>query len=227
MAIDPVKIPQNVYIADRIVGPLTLKQIIVMAVGGGFSYAVYASMVKTFGALSIFTTIIIWIPAVIAAAFALVKINDLSLMRIVFLTMERMGKAPVRTWTPREGISINIRVLARQESETEQTKRTQAAQRSGTEAQKKIEELSAVLDNSFDAQADAADQAAMRTEAEHVITASPAPVAQTVTTVEPEVEDTTPRSLPVKKDRVSVDGKPALGDLAVFRDIFPPKPHGA
>ena len=39
MPIEPVKIPQNVYIEDRIVGPLTLRQTLIMAIGGGFSYA--------------------------------------------------------------------------------------------------------------------------------------------------------------------------------------------
>src|SRR3989338_8849472 len=100
MSIDPVKIPQNVYIEDRIVGPLTLKQIIIITLGAGFSYAMYSSLIKSFGSLSIPTTVIVWSPAFIAAAFALIRINDLSLMRICFLMLERFNKPSVRTWAP-------------------------------------------------------------------------------------------------------------------------------
>ena len=98
MPIDPVKIPQNVYIEDRIVGPLTLRQIITMAIGGGISYSIYASLAKAYGHVDLITTIIVWLPAVISAAFAVIKINDLTLSRILLLVIERMLKSPFRIW---------------------------------------------------------------------------------------------------------------------------------
>src|SRR3989344_7835262 len=109
MAIEPVKIPQNVYIEDRIVGPLPLRQPLIMAIGGGFSYMMYASLTKTYGQLGIVVTVLVWIPAAIAVLFALVKVNDLSLMRICMLLFEKFNKSHERTWTPRKGLSINIR----------------------------------------------------------------------------------------------------------------------
>lgn len=42
------KIPQNVQLADKIVGPLTLKQLIIMAVGGGLTYAVYTILASRY-----------------------------------------------------------------------------------------------------------------------------------------------------------------------------------
>jgi hypothetical protein len=219
MPIEAVKIPQNVHIEDRIIGPLSLRQIIIMAVGGGFSYAIYASLVKAFGTLDIVTSVVVWIPAVLCAAFALIKINDLSLMRMLFLTIERMIKAPVRTWTPRQGISINIRMYA--EAEKQQKKARQADQQE-KEAQKKIQQLSTMIDSAFDDV-----QAPQETPA---VAASPAPATAVVEPQEvviPVKEKEAPRTLAVNKDRVKADSLPGTDvtnatSLAVFRDILPP-----
>lgn len=111
MPIDPIKIPQNVYIEDRIVGPLTLKQVIICAIGGGFSYAMFASISRTYGEIALPLQILVWVPAAISAIFAFVRINDLSMMRICLLLLEKMNKPSTRTWTPRRGIIINVRTF--------------------------------------------------------------------------------------------------------------------
>jgi hypothetical protein len=220
MPIEAVKIPQNVHIEDRIIGPLTLRQIIIMAVGGGVSYAIYASLVKAYGSLDIVTSVIIWIPAVLCAAFALIKINDLSLMRMLFLTLERLIKAPVRTWTPRQGISINIRMYA--ESEKQQRKRHQVEQQDASVAQNKIQQLSSMIDTAF-------DDVPLPKESAPVAAPAPAPVAPAVAEPEevvvPVKEKEAPRTLAVNKDRVKADGAVSDGkitSLSVFRDILPP-----
>ncbi len=109
MPIDPVKIPQNVYIEDRIVGPLTLRQILTVALGGGVSYIIYVSAQKAMGTVGIVPTIVIWIPAALSVVFAFVTINDLSLLRLLLLTFESMNKPKTRLFEPRVGISINIK----------------------------------------------------------------------------------------------------------------------
>lgn len=111
MPIEAVKIPQNVYVEDRIVGPLTLRQLMIVAIGGGGSYAIWSSLMKTFGKLDPVTTAIVWTPAVISLAFAFIRINDLSLMRLLLLRLEHMQKPSVRTWGPRTGISITVRTF--------------------------------------------------------------------------------------------------------------------
>lgn len=205
MPIDPVKIPQNVYIEDRIVGPLTLRQIITMAIGGGISYSMYASLAKAYGSVDLITTIIVWIPAVIAAAFAIIKINDLTLSRIVLLVVERMLKAPVRTWTPREGISINIKVLATQENE-KSMKKVQAQQKADTEAKKKILELSSVVDTAFVEDAPAVEVTDVRSDA------SPQNI---------EIEQSA-KTVPVDPSRIQADRiRPANRGPSVFHDIIP------
>lgn len=210
MPIDPVKIPQNVQIEDKIVGPLTLRQIIIMALGGGFSYMIYAAVQRSVGHVSIPVTIAIWVPAVIAAAFALVNINDLSLLRICFLLLERMIKPSQRTWSPRTGISITIRTSPKPEE-----KPTAQAQQKGTH-EEQIAELTRVIDRT----APAVPEVATTVETPVVTTTSAVPEPEPAPEPAP-----TPRPA-VRPADIQVDAPspalPALSDLSVFRDILPP-----
>lgn len=139
MPIEPVKIPQNVQIEDRIIGPITLRQLIITILGCGISYAIWSTLQKIFGDVSITVTIVAWIPAVVFIAFAFVKVYDLSLFRVVFLMIERSVKPQTRTWAPRPGISvIHSHALAKPEK-----KKPDAAQQ---EQPQSIEELSSMLD---------------------------------------------------------------------------------
>lgn len=142
MAIEPIKIPQNVYIEDRIVGPLTLKQVLICSLGGGFSYALFAIMSKTYGGLAIPIQILVWLPAVLAVLFAFVHINDLSMMRLCLLFLEQKNKPSTRTWTPRRGIIINVRTF----HTVSENKDPYAGNVVDTKARQKLDELSSVLD---------------------------------------------------------------------------------
>ncbi len=142
MPIEPIKIPQNVYIEDRIVGPLTLKQVIICAIGGGFSYAMFASISKTYGEIALPIQILVWIPAAVSVLFAFVRINDLSMMRLCLLFLEKLNKPSTRTWTPRRGIIINVRTFHTvPESKHLQHKSDMVAKQTDG-----IDELSSVLD---------------------------------------------------------------------------------
>lgn len=139
MTIDPVKIPQNVYVEDRIIGPITLRQIMIVLGGAGISYAIWAGM-KSAGTVSVFQTGIAWIPCVIAVLFAFVKINGISLFRITLLVIERINKPARRTWQPRRGIYVNF--ITKAPSKDNEEMRKKEEQKKNTE----IEELSRVLD---------------------------------------------------------------------------------
>lgn len=106
MSLDPVKIPQNVYVEDRIIGPITLRQIFLTLGGGGVSYALYAIMKQT-GRLSLMTGILSWTPLLIMAAFAFIKINGISLFKFLLLMAEKSEKPTARYWQPRQGISMS------------------------------------------------------------------------------------------------------------------------
>lgn len=101
MPIEPIKIPQNVQIEDRIIGPITLRQLIITVVGCGVSYVLWSGMEKAFGTASITVTIIAWIPALIFVAFAFVKIYDVSLLRFMRLMIGRWHTPQKRLWIPR------------------------------------------------------------------------------------------------------------------------------
>lgn len=145
MAIEPVKIPQDVSIEDRIIGPVTLKQIIICLLSSGFSYMVFSSM-KAAGTLTPVSMAISWTPAAIGAAFAFVKINGISLFRFCLLMIERLNKPGRRMWTPRRGITINISTgSGTPEQSAEPPARTDIHEHPAKDVQR-IRELSAVLD---------------------------------------------------------------------------------
>lgn len=221
MPIDPIKIPQNVYIEDRIVGPLTLRQVIIVAIGCGFSYGVYSMLVKTYGSVPIPLTAIVWIPGVLSFAFAFLKINDLTLFRLCLLSVERFGKAPVRTWAPRRGLVINVRTFNNPEDDKALSKAAQILQEKKPE---QISELSSLLD---------------RTVAPVPKKETPEALSPMEETLEDEPMDApNPNILPVNKSRVSASpmnadsgmdiARPAAAatpsstpSVSIFRDIAP------
>lgn len=142
MPIDPIKIPQNVYIEDRVVGPLTLKQIITVAIGCGFSYALYSVLLKSYGAVPLPVTIMAWVPGALSFMFAFVKINDLSMFRLCLLALERVNKPSTRTWTPRRGLEINIHVTTAPAKDAKEA--STAANHKETHT---IDEITTVLDS--------------------------------------------------------------------------------
>lgn len=107
MPIEAVKIPQNVQFEDHIIGPVSLRQLAITGIGGGIGYMLYSSALKA-GVTNIVFLGACWLPAVVAAAFSFLKINDLSLLTIIFLWIEGMQKPKERYWSPHAGLSINL-----------------------------------------------------------------------------------------------------------------------
>ncbi len=91
------KIPQNVGIEDKIVGPFSLRQLIILAVGGGTSYIIYV-ISSRFYELNILEYIIIAIPALLALAAALIKIRHVSFTKYMLLLLEFTIKPKKRMW---------------------------------------------------------------------------------------------------------------------------------
>jgi hypothetical protein len=228
---DPIKIPQNVYIEDRIVGPLTLRQIVIVGIGGGFSYALWAMLNKAYGGISLPLTVMVWLPAGVAAAFAFVKVNDLSLTKLCLLLLERMNKPMVRTWAPRQGFSIHIRTFT-----PPQRTKLAAVNETQTRSQR-LAGLTATLDAAMQppqqspAAAQPTEGHALETEEE------PDPLERTLS-IDLASPGTATR-LPVNKARItasplqtssSMDGiasTPAASPApSVFHDILPRPAHG-
>jgi hypothetical protein len=203
MAIDPVKIPQNVYIEDRIVGPLTLRQIIIMTLGGGFSYMLYSAVSKSLGSVGIPLTILLWTPAAIAAAFAMIQVNDLSLLRICMLAIERLNKPSKRTFTQRQGISIVFRTGSSSAAAQPEEKVTDASAIAAPTVSTTSDQIRA-LSTVVDTEKKEAETASQETKPPLPSPAPSAPVDRSV------IQTDTPA---VASER---------SNLAVFRDVFPP-----
>lgn len=204
MPIQPIKIPQNVYIEDRIVGPLTLKQVLIVGIGAGFSYALYGMMTQAYGALPLPLTIMAWIPAGIASIFAFIRINDVSMFRLMLLAIEKLNKPSTRVWTPRRGITINIRTFVAPKDE-----QARIEPRSGTEGLQ-LDELSTILDRPM-----------------------PNSKPEALSPLEEEIEpEETEIQRPVDPSRVTVStpdtgssmdtvSAPVTGSVSIFRDLSP------
>jgi hypothetical protein len=231
MPIEPVKIPQNVYVEDRIVGPVTLRQLIITGVGGGISYIIFSILTKA-GFTGITIKVMCGIPALIAAMFAFLKINDLSMLRIILLFVEGMNKPRQRVWSPAcAGLSINL--ITREtvpQSDPAQAKAVSTAARLAEmteQLQSKQRQLGQIV----------ADEHVLddmsATEAEHiVVTEKRKTPPEDVEIASPSVEQQTHTALPVQPDRIGVSGLdpsrsidaimggeiPALLGSAVFPD---------
>ncbi len=95
------KVPQDVQREDTIIGPLTLRHMGILMVGGGIAYALYLSLSKTY-------FIEIWLPpvaiiSVLTLAFAFLKIHDLPFHQYIlhYLEFALLGKK--RFWIQGSG----------------------------------------------------------------------------------------------------------------------------
>ena len=146
MTIDPVKIPQNVYVEDRIIGSITLRQIIICLLTGGASYAIFSSL-KSANYLTELTGILAWTPFVIGAAFAFIKINGITLTRFCLLLLEKADKPAIRIWAPRRGITISIGTASmKSDKEVTNDKKIAEVKRHEEEKKRRISEISTLLD---------------------------------------------------------------------------------
>ncbi len=193
MPIEAVKIPQNVYVEDRIIGPITLKHLLILGIGSGISYAIFASVQKA-GVTNVVFLGACWIPAVIAAAFAFFRINDMSLFRIILLSLEGFNKPSQRYWSPYPGISINLIT---------------------TQHAKKIVEESAKAISNAEKLADMTRQMEKRQEEINKMSAHDNPGPSPVEAIQTQISEHMPHgmyeheesmSLPVQPDRVQTEG---------------------
>ena len=210
MPIEPVKIPQNVYVEDRIVGPVTLRQLIILLSTAGFSYAIWTAAKNQFGAASVPLTILCWVPFMIGVIFAFVRIQGIGLMRFILLMVEKMDKPAVRLWSPRRGISINFQYFSGVEEKKKQTI-TQPHR-------EKLEELSALLDRGPIVTAKNEEQESVSVPAEKSET--PRPVDQGRIRAE-KTEDGFPFD-DIRMESPAITENPPQSARVTMRDILPP-----
>lgn len=129
------KVPQDVQREDTIIGPITLKQLIILGVGGGSAYATYIVLARSYG-------IEIWLAPVAlisgtTLAFAFLKIHNLPFHLFLMNFIEYHFLARKRIW--RQG--ADDLVIQKEEEKKEEVQIVKVKKN-----QKTIEELTKILD---------------------------------------------------------------------------------
>jgi hypothetical protein len=138
------KIPQNVQMEDKITSFLTIRQLIICAIGGGIAYILYISLAPTYYAE-------VWLPPVafiilLTVAIAFVKINDISFSQWFLLLLEFMIRPRIRVWDKKPGNQLLYSfVTAKRVSATTKKKKNEDSITS-KKSLSALDELSAKLD---------------------------------------------------------------------------------
>lgn len=217
MALEAVKIPADVQVEEKIIGPVSLRQLGLMLAGGGMGYVIWTSA-QANGYAGFPALVAAWTPVIITGAFAFVKISDVSLFRICLLSYEKLHKPAVRTFGPRVGINITVRPGAAQQYK-EQKKQDEEAQRKALEAEQStksnLAELSVILDKGLDElitkppQVTKAQLPEDREDEAQTISAEPLDRAKSVDAIQKQQRTEQPKA----------DSPPSK----IVRDIAPPK----
>ena len=136
------KVPQDVQRADRIVGPLTWKQLIILGVGGGICYAIYVTLAKKY-------FIEIWLPPIIViggatVAMTFLKIYGLSFERFLMSFIEYHFLPKKRVWQKGQAETFVSYLSRKKEDKKLKTAQTN---KKDTKKKKSIKELSQILDS--------------------------------------------------------------------------------
>jgi len=136
------KVPQNVQMEDKIVGPLTLKQMIIIGAGGGVAYVIYIVLARLY-----FWEVWIWpvaIVVLITALFAFVKLYNVSFTRFMFLYLQFVLIPRQRIWIKRSGDVITEEIIVKQSTEAQD--KAQIKKEKSQETMKKLKDISKMLD---------------------------------------------------------------------------------
>jgi len=135
------KVPQNVQREDQILGPVTLRQLIVLMVTGGISYLLFTQLNELYY-LNQLQQMLIWLPLAIGAAFAFVKIRGISLFKFCLLAIEQNIFLPKkRFW--QTNANAHVSMTHSETSKKEEKEETKATKDFSTQ---KVKNLAALLD---------------------------------------------------------------------------------
>lgn len=135
------KVPQDVLRPDKIVGFLTLRQLVICAIGGGISYLLYVVLSKQY-------FVEIWFPpvlvtALITAAFAFFRFHEIVFEKLIFIFIQYKFLPRSRTWQKMRGDAV-LSVLSPIPGSSKKTIQVQPM--TAEERRKKLEEVSKIVD---------------------------------------------------------------------------------
>ena len=136
------KIPQDVQMEDKIVGPLTLKQLIIVGIGGGIDYFLYTSLSQVY-LLEVWLLPVIVI-GLLTAAIAFLKIRGLKFTEYVLYSLEFYFKPRKRVWNQGGGEVFTSITTPKVKSKADKAKEKQL--KKAPKDTSKINDISALLD---------------------------------------------------------------------------------
>ena len=100
------KVPQDVQREDTIVGPLTLRHMAILGIGGGIAYALYIALASTY-------FMEIWLPPVLiisalTLAFAFLRLYNMPFHLFLMAFLEYQLLAKKRIWVQGSGVPFYI-----------------------------------------------------------------------------------------------------------------------
>ncbi len=142
------KIPQNVEVEDKIVGPLTMKQLVICGVGGGTAYVLFLMLSRTY-------FIEIWLPpvglvSIITLAVAFLEIRGIRFTKWILLMIEAMMNPNKRVWDKEESTMLiyavpTAKLQAEEKKQEEKEKTLEEAKIQEKELMPQLDELTKAL----------------------------------------------------------------------------------
>lgn len=99
------RVPQNIDLPDKIIGPLTLQQFLWLLAGGAVFYIIYSWAMKMFGMTSL-AVLLGLPPVVLAGMFAFVKINERPFTTFVVSFFVYLFSSRDRVWQKIEEVEV-------------------------------------------------------------------------------------------------------------------------
>ncbi|MFA6550346.1 MAG: PrgI family protein [Candidatus Gracilibacteria bacterium] len=133
------KVPSDVQREDTIVGPLTMRQLIICGAGGALSYVIYVTLAKNY-------YIEVWLlpvafSVILTVTFAFVKIHNLSFFRYLLYLIEYIVLPKKRTFIKGSGDVFTFEPMA------VQTQKKEVKEIKDTKPKKSMDELVHILDH--------------------------------------------------------------------------------
>ncbi|MBA4336853.1 hypothetical protein C0416_03715 [bacterium] len=137
------KVPQNVQMADKIVGPLTLRHMIILGAGGGLAYLIYVILARTYYWEVWFPPV--FIISLITLAVAFLRIYNVSFSKFLILLIESLMIPRKRVWKKADAEVIITGTLVKPKINKQQNVDKKGLKDAQTI--RKIKNISEVLDN--------------------------------------------------------------------------------
>ncbi|QQS59803.1 PrgI family protein [Candidatus Peregrinibacteria bacterium] len=146
------KIPQDVQREDTIIGPITMRQLIICAIGGGIAYTLYMILSKSY-------YMSVWLPPIaiislLTVAFAFIEIRGISFTKWILLMLETIILPNKRVWDKRQSTQFLFRFpspsVSKKENEDEDENTKEVSIDHLEEISKALDFSSGVLDEQKD-----------------------------------------------------------------------------